>query len=70
MLKKKFGQSRHACEAQRKGDWVIHTCSQCDYELWDNMRTGETKILNSSPDVSHSGNYFPPAYLKALENQN
>jgi len=70
MIRIKSARERHQCKSHRKGDWVVYTCPQCDYELRDNLKTGETKILNSNPDVSHSGNYFPPAYLKALENQN
>ncbi|MCK6621528.1 MAG: hypothetical protein HUU32_00220 [Calditrichaceae bacterium] len=62
--------TRHQCRAHRQGDWVVHTCPECDYQLWDNLRTGETKIFNSKADINHSGSYFPPAYQQALENRN
>ena len=46
---------RHACNATRNGDWILHRCPSCDFELWDNCRTGEFKVLNVKPHVNHSG---------------
>jgi hypothetical protein len=76
MIKVKYGSGdstkpqQHHCQAHRKGEWLIYTCPRCDYELWDNVQTGETRVLNSKEDINHSGSYFPPAYQYALENRN
>ena len=60
----------HTCESKREGDWVVHKCSECAYEFWDNMKTGDTKIFNASVHIRHSGSYVSPNYLFAIENQN
>jgi len=60
----------HQCQSYRDGDWIVHKCPICDYELRDNWRTGELVIKNSKIDINHSGNYFPAEYMEVLENQN
>lgn len=50
---------KHQCEGRREGDWVIYTCCECDYQLRNNLVTGETRTSNAKPDVSHSGWYTP-----------
>jgi hypothetical protein len=50
-------KERHTCNATRNGDWILHRCTICDYELWDNYRTGELKVFNAKPHVNHSGSY-------------
>ena len=61
---------RHACEATCEGDWVIHRCPKCDYELWDNWQTGEIKALNAKANINHSGYYVPSEYQEPFENAN
>lgn len=63
-------EKRHTCKTSRQGDWVIYTCDECDYELWDNLRTGETKVKNSKANIRHSGSYVSPAFISAYENRN
>ncbi len=63
-------QIRHNCHATREGDWVIYRCSDCDYEMHDNLKTGETRILNSDPIYTHRGEYISTAFVNAFENRN
>ena len=70
MIRIKPASERHECIPQRKGDWIVYNCPSCDYQLWDNMETGETKVFNAKTDIRHSGSYFPTAYQKTLENLN
>lgn len=60
----------HKCNTTRRGDWVVFSCMDCNFEFWDNLKTGDTKILNTNPHANHSGSYISPAYRAALENQN
>lgn len=50
---------QHRCDARREGDWIIYTCPQCDYQMKDNLVTGEMQIENAKRDVAHSGEYLP-----------
>jgi hypothetical protein len=61
---------RHACEPTCEGDWIIHRCPKCDYELWDNWQTGEIKVLNAKANINHSGYYVPTEYQLPFENAN
>ena len=61
---------RHHCESYRKGDWIIYSCQQCDYELRENWRTGKLLVRNPKMNIRHSGSYFPYEYKEAFENQN
>jgi hypothetical protein len=49
----------HHCEAHREGDWIVFTCPECDYQLKDNLVTGEMQIANAKRDIAHSGEYLP-----------
>ncbi|RMF60749.1 MAG: hypothetical protein D6743_14530 [Calditrichaeota bacterium] len=70
----KFGSSpryeHHECVSFRDGDWIIHRCPKCDYELRDNWRTGELVIKNSKININHSGAYFPEVYAESFTDQN
>jgi hypothetical protein len=61
---------RHICESYRNGDWIIHSCPRCDYQLRENWRTGEMSVRNSKLNIKHSGSYFPREYQGIFENQN
>lgn len=61
---------RHTCEATREGDWFIHRCPECDYELWDNWQTGELKVFNAKAGIKHSGFYAPPEIEQGKEDSN
>ena len=61
---------RHACEATCEGDWVIHRCPKCDYELWDNWQTGEIKVLNAKANINHSGSFVAPEIEESVEKLN
>lgn len=52
----------HICTSRRDGDWIIHACDECDYELRDNWRTGELIVNNAKTTVNHSGSYSPFGY--------
>jgi hypothetical protein len=55
---------RHRCESYRIADWVIHECPKCDYELWENLLTGELKVINAKVNINHSGLYVSPEYCE------
>jgi len=50
---------KHLCEGRREGDWIVYACAECDYQMRNNVLTGETRTLNASQDVAHSGWYVP-----------
>lgn len=52
--------SSHQCDSYRQGDWIVFICPSCsDYERRINLRTGEIKVKNSSPEIMHSGTHAP-----------
>jgi hypothetical protein len=64
-------REHHVCTGSRQGDWVVHACPDCDFELWDNLKTGELEIYNDhNISIEHSGFYIMPEYLNALNNRN
>jgi hypothetical protein len=60
----------HQCESIREGDWIVYRCPKCDYELRDNWRTGELKVLNPKIEIKHSGSYFPTEYQEVYDSLN
>lgn len=61
----------HECESYREGDWIIFRCPLCrDYERRMNWRTGEMKVENSTENITHSGQYYPPELISAFLNVN
>lgn|GEM_PF-1135498 len=61
----------HPCTAIRDGDWLVFRCSECSsYERRLNWRTGAMKVKNDSPDIFHTGEYFPREYKEIFENVN
>ena len=61
---------RHKCDSYRSGDWVIHECPKCDFELWDNLLTGDTKVINAKVNINHFGFYVSPEYYSTPEQLN
>ncbi len=61
---------RHICESYRHGDWIVHHCPLCNYELRENWRTGEISVRNPKLKIKHSGSYFPTEYQSIFENLN
>jgi len=62
---------QHECSTYRVGDWVVFQCPHCpDYKRRINWRTGQSKVENIKPDITHWGNYFPEEYRDAFENFN
>ena len=60
----------HTCVATREGDWIVHRCPICDYELWDNWKTGDLQIFNSKINIQHSGSYVDPMIEESAEQLN
>jgi len=58
---------RHRCESSRIADWVIYECPKCDYQLWENLVTGEMKVLNAKVNISHYGLFVAEEYRKSDE---
>ncbi len=50
---------RHQCEGQKKEDWLIFTCSQCDYTRKMNWKTGEMTSSGGDKEVMHDGFFMP-----------
>ena len=67
IIKKSVERELHTCESRRTGDWIVFTCPKCDYELRDNVRTGELTVSNSKADVYHSGIHHPIEYTEGSE---
>lgn len=57
----------HKCIASPDGDWVIYHCDECDYELRDNLRTGQLIVRNARTEINHSGSYCPTEFCQASE---
>ena len=70
VIRKYSIMERHRCESSRIADWVIHECPKCDYQLWENLLTGEMKVLNAKVNISHSGLYVAEEYRESPENLN
>jgi len=60
----------HICHSYREGEWIVHQCQQCDYELRDNWHSGEMQVRNSKVGINHSGFYFPEEYQQFYESRN
>ncbi len=60
----------HECESTREGDWIIYRCPKCNYELWDNWRTGALEVKNPKLEIKHTGSYVPVEYRAGYENLN
>ena len=39
--------SYHTCRGTRVGDWIVYRCDECDYELRDNLLTGEMIVVKT-----------------------
>jgi hypothetical protein len=60
----------HACESLREGDWIIYHCSRCNYQLRENLSSGEIVVRNAKAKIRHFGTYFPIGFKEAFSNQN
>lgn len=65
-----YGVERHVCDSYRDGEWIVHRCTQCNYEFRDNWRTGEIKVRNANIAINHSGSYFPEEFGQLYDNRN
>lgn len=54
-------QERHECSSERKGDWIVFRCPQCDYVRKMHWETGEMKVRGGDFMVLHSGMHYPLA---------
>jgi hypothetical protein len=61
---------RHTCKATHEGDWIIHRCPKCDYELWDNWKTGDLKIFNAKENINHTGFFVASEKGESFEKLN
>ncbi len=52
-------EERHECTSERKDNWVIFRCPQCDYVRRMNWETGEMKVRGGDFGVLHSGMHYP-----------
>lgn len=52
-------RERHECFSERKDNWVIFRCPQCEYVRWMNWETGEMKVREGDFMVLHSGMHYP-----------
>ena len=49
----------HKTTGVLQGDWIIYRCALCDYELQDNIKTGELVVKNAKTEIGHKGTYKP-----------
>ena len=54
-----FGYDEHSCTSERKGDWIIFKCPQCDYVRKMNYKTGEMKVKGGNLTTLHKGFHVP-----------
>ncbi|NUO03693.1 MAG: hypothetical protein HUU01_24020 [Saprospiraceae bacterium] len=52
-------EERHECYSERKDQWIIFRCPQCDYVRRMNWETGEMKVRGGDYMVLHGGFHFP-----------
>ena len=52
----------HNCIAIKNNNWIVFMCPYCNYEMLDNLVTGEKIYRNVKADIRHSGFYSPPEY--------
>lgn len=60
----------HPCESFREGEWIIYHCTRCNYQMRENMNSGEIIVQNARADIRHFGTYFPIGFKEAFNNQN
>ena len=65
-----FGQEKHTCTSERKGDWIIFKCSECDYVRKLNYKTSEMKVSGGSLTTFHSGFHVPVGIQPETLNMN
>lgn len=54
-----FGSEKHTCTSEKKGDWIIFTCPDCDYVRKLNYKTQEMKVSGGNITTAHSGLHIP-----------
>lgn len=52
-------ENKHQCESRRDGDWIIFSCSQCDYVRKINYKTNKMEVTGGNATTSHSGFHIP-----------
>jgi hypothetical protein len=50
---------KHQCTGEQKGEWIVFTCPECDYERRIHIETDEVETSGGDPDVLHRGMYVP-----------
>jgi len=55
----KKGKVHHEIIGFRVNEWIVYRCSQCDYELHNNLTTHKVVIKNQKREITHSGTYQP-----------
>lgn len=64
------GFEQHACDSQKKGDWIIFSCTQCQYERRFNYKTKEVEVQKGQFYALHQGAYYPTGIQPKLFNLN
>lgn len=54
-----FGQEKHVCTSERKGEWLIFKCPKCDYVRKMNMKTNKMEVSGGDMTTIHSGFHVP-----------
>lgn len=65
-----FGHEKHSCTSERKGDWIIFTCPECDYVRKLNFKTSEMKVTGGTMTALHSGFHVPVGIQPETLNMN
>lgn len=65
-----LGFEKHECSSKKEGDWIIFSCTQCDYVRRFNWKTREVKVENGNLLVLHKGSHVPVGLDSALTTLN
>ncbi len=67
-----FGDTsqEHVCIGHQEGDWIIFTCSKCNYQRYINWVTGEMRTNGLTTPIPHSGAHFPIIASKVIQHPN
>ena len=60
-------QITHSIIGRKVEGWLMYTCKECSYQLWERWDTGEINVLNdNNPGIAHAGEYIDPDYKTAM----
>lgn len=61
---------KHECTSERQGDWIVFSCSKCDFIRRFHIETGEMRTEGGQFNVLHNGMHIPVGIQPELISMN